>query len=120
MTLSEATGGIGKRFKVMIPGVKTDIIRSVDADGYIHGDFTTAHHSDCRFIGEQPEHLKGPAIVGDGNTPETIKRLAGDTEQFDKFIEAAKEVADIYNYPAGTAVISHTFIPKQNNDGSEV
>jgi hypothetical protein len=114
MTLAEATTGIGQRFKVMIPGVKQDIIRSVDDDGYIHGDFVTAHHTDCRFIGEQPAHLK--AIVGEPDTPETIKRLASDTGLFDQIIESARQIGNVFTYPVDLLATSHTFIPKQKDE----
>lgn len=79
MTLPEATEGIGKRFKPLIIGARADIIRSIDSDGNIQGDFTLAHHDDCRFIAEQPDQLK---------------RLASDTESFDQLAEGVKQVAE--------------------------
>lgn len=58
MTKAEANDNIGKEFKPLIDGARFDIIRRVDDDGNIHGDFTTAHHEDCRLKQEQPEQLK--------------------------------------------------------------
>lgn len=97
----------------MIIGARADIIRSVDADGFICGDFTIAHHDDCRFVNEQPEQLKRQAIVGDSNEPETIKRLASDTTGLDQFVCAVKAIADAFNYPVGVLAVTQTFTPKQ-------
>lgn len=63
MNLQEAQAAIGQPFKWKFAtgdglAAKFDIIRSVDPDGTIHGDFIEAHCEDCRFKQEQPEHLK--------------------------------------------------------------
>jgi hypothetical protein len=67
MHMQEAIQGIGKPFKVLLPGVKADIIRNVDMDGTVHGDFLEAHCWDCRLIGEQPEHLKKKVVCPCGD-----------------------------------------------------
>lgn len=62
MTVQEAKENIGQPFKWIYGGNgvlgKFDTIREIDKDGTIHGDFLEAHHDDCRFKQEQPDHLK--------------------------------------------------------------
>lgn len=61
MTIEEAKANIGQPFKpnwIKGLGGKFDIIREVDIDGWIIGDFWEAPAEDCRLKMEQPEQLK--------------------------------------------------------------
>lgn len=59
MTTQEANDNIGQEFKTtFLKGGKFDIIRKVDPDGVIHGDFLIAYAKDCRLKGPEPESLK--------------------------------------------------------------
>ena len=49
MKKETAIQNIGQPFKVIGLGMSFDIIRKVDQDGTVHGDFTEAHCSDCRL-----------------------------------------------------------------------
>ena len=62
MTIEEAKKSLGKEFKVIgfTGGIlgRFDIIRSMDDEGWIHGDNLSAPVEDCRLKEQQPEHLK--------------------------------------------------------------
>lgn len=61
MTIHEACANIGNPFKVEgFTGLagRFDIIRVVDSNGVIYGDFIEAPCEDCRLKMEQPVQLK--------------------------------------------------------------
>lgn len=62
MTLEEAQSNIGQPFRWKEGGNgicgKFDVIKHVSKHGIISGEFLQAHHDDCRFKQDQPEHLK--------------------------------------------------------------
>lgn len=61
MKIEEAKANIGQPFKlnwIKVLSGKFDIIREVDIDGWIIGDFLEAPAQDCRLKAEQPEQLK--------------------------------------------------------------
>lgn len=63
MTIQEAKENIGKEFKLnWVSGTgaaaQFDIIKFVDANGWIHGEWLSAPAEDCRLKQEQPEQLK--------------------------------------------------------------
>lgn len=60
MTVREAVDNIGARFKIDAPEFArwTDEIKTVDANGIVHGNILSAHASQCRFVNEQPAQLK--------------------------------------------------------------
>lgn len=58
MTIDQAKNNIGSNFKVTAFGSgllgEFDIIRTVDENGFIEGDFIIAHCEDCRLKQEVP------------------------------------------------------------------
>lgn len=57
MTIQEAKDNIGKPFKYELCA-HWDIIREVDSNDYIKGDFLWVPPENCRLKQEQPEQLK--------------------------------------------------------------
>lgn len=59
MTISEANNNIGQPFKLtLFAGAKMDVIKEVQRDGTIIGEFIEAHCEDCRLKEAVPENFK--------------------------------------------------------------